>query len=78
MADGSMVYPAEAGRSFAFTAEVESATAPLWEKLRARVSPLEWRTQAPLIAEINRLKRERNAVILAHNYMTPGSWMSRP
>ncbi len=71
MADGSMVYPAEAGRSFAFTAEVESATAPLWEKLRARVSPLEWRTQAPLIAEINRLKRERNAVILAHNYMTP-------
>jgi quinolinate synthase len=57
--------------SFAFTPEVEEATAPLWEKLRSRVTPLEWRLQAPLIAEINRLKREKNAVILAHNYMTP-------
>jgi quinolinate synthase len=32
---------------------------------------MEWRAQAPLIAEINRLKRENHAVILAHNYMTP-------
>jgi len=28
-------------------------------------------TQAELIAEINRLRRERNAVILAHNYQIP-------
>jgi quinolinate synthase len=39
--------------------------------VKARVTPLEWRLHAPLIAEINRIKRERNAVILAHNYMTP-------
>src|SRR5690606_22342451 len=26
---------------------------------------------APIIDEISRLKRERNAVVLAHNYMTP-------
>jgi quinolinate synthase len=32
---------------------------------------LEWPEQARLISEINRLKRERDAVILAHNYMTP-------
>ncbi|HSZ53972.1 MAG TPA: quinolinate synthase NadA [Caulobacteraceae bacterium] len=57
--------------SFAFTPAVEDATAALWQKVKAHVTPLEWRLQAPLITEINRLKREKNAVILAHNYMTP-------
>jgi quinolinate synthase len=56
---------------FAFTPDIERATQPLWEKVKAHVTPMEWRLQAPLIAEINRLKREKNAVILAHNYMTP-------
>jgi quinolinate synthase len=64
MADGS-------GFAFSFTPEVEAATAPLWARLSDKVSPLEWRLHAPLIAEINRLKRQKNAVILAHNYMTP-------
>ncbi len=63
MADGSTHLP--------FTPAVDLATAALWEKVRQRVTPLEWRLQAPLIEEINRLKREKNAVILAHNYMTP-------
>jgi len=63
MADGSA--------GFEFTAAVEAATQTVWSKVRGHVTPLEWRLQAPLIAEINRLKRERNAVILAHNYMTP-------
>jgi quinolinate synthase len=56
---------------FAFTPAVERATLPLWEKLKTRVTPLEWRLHAPLIAAINDLKRAKNAVILAHNYMTP-------
>lgn len=54
-----------------FTAEIETLTAPIWDKVKHHVTPMEWRTQAPLIAEINRLKREKNAAILAHNYMTP-------
>src|SRR6202789_4432856 len=63
MADGS--------GGFEFTPAVEAATLPIWEKVRSRVTPLEWRLQAPLIAAINALKVEKNAVILAHNYMTP-------
>ncbi|MCA3732476.1 MAG: quinolinate synthase NadA [Phenylobacterium sp.] len=54
----------------AFTPEVQAETAAVWEKVRRHVTPMEWRSQAPLIAAINRLKRERRAVILAHNYMT--------
>jgi quinolinate synthase len=54
-----------------FTAEIEAETAPVWDKVKHHVTPLEWRIQAPLISAINRLKREKNAAILAHNYMTP-------
>jgi len=55
----------------AYTPEIEAATRPLWDRVKARVTPLEWRLHAPLIAAINDLKRQKNAVILAHNYMTP-------
>ena len=54
-----------------FTPEVERETAAIWEKVSRRITPIEWRLHAPMIAQINRIKRERNAVILAHNYMTP-------
>jgi quinolinate synthase len=55
----------------AFTPQVQVATGPLWDKVKARVTPLEWRVHAPLIAAINELKKAKDAVILAHNYMTP-------
>jgi quinolinate synthase len=70
MHDGSLLDPVGVA-TLPFTPEIERETAPLWERLQSRVTPLEWRLQAPLIAEINRLKRVKNAVILAHNYMTP-------
>ncbi len=71
MDDGALNFRNGAPTRFPFTPAVEAETAPLWDKVKARVTPLEWRAHAPLIAEINRLKRDRGAVILAHNYMTP-------
>ena len=44
---------------FAFTPAVEQATRPVWDKVKSHVTPLEWRSQAPLIAAINALKRSR-------------------
>ena len=67
MADGFAPAPA----SLPFTPDVEAQTAAMWDKVKHHVTPLEWQVHAPLIAQINRLKREKNAVILAHNYMTP-------
>ncbi|WEK57257.1 MAG: quinolinate synthase NadA [Candidatus Brevundimonas phytovorans] len=57
--------------AFGLSEELARETAPVWEKVKGLVTPLEWPEQAKLISEINALKKERNAVILAHNYMTP-------
>ncbi|MEM8627881.1 MAG: quinolinate synthase NadA, partial [Pseudomonadota bacterium] len=54
-----------------YTPEVERETAHLYERIKTVMPKIEWRAHAPYVAAINRLKAERNAVILAHNYMTP-------
>ena len=54
-----------------FTAEVARATEPLWPRVKDVIPRFEWEMKAPLIAAINRLKRERGAVVLGHNYMVP-------
>lgn len=43
----------------------------LYARMSRVVTPFDWAIHAPYVAAINRLKAERNAVILAHNYMTP-------
>src|SRR6201991_3782001 len=54
-----------------YTPQVAAATAPLYARVASVVPEIEWPVHAPYIDAINRLKRQRDAVILAHNYMTP-------
>jgi len=54
-----------------YDAGVRARTDHLHARVADVVPGFEWPLHAPLIDAINRLKRERNAVILAHNYMTP-------
>jgi len=59
------------GASLEYTPAVAASTAEVYERVRSVVPALEWPIHAPYIDAIERLKKSRGAVVLAHNYQTP-------
>jgi quinolinate synthase len=51
--------------------ELATSMQDIYDRMKRVVTPPEWAIYAPYVKAINELKKERNAVILGHNYMTP-------
>ena len=53
------------------SAKLAASMGHIYDRMDRVVSPPDWAIYAPYVKAINTLKKERNAVILGHNYMTP-------
>ena len=61
MLNENLQYPSD------FNSEVKDATAHLYKGVEKIIPEVEWPFHAPLIHEINKLKKEKNIAILTHN-----------
>jgi quinolinate synthase len=64
-----MIAPADR-LALPYTADVAAATEHLYGRVSRSVTRAEWELFAPYVARIETLKRERNAIVLAHHYQS--------